>query len=71
MNNVNELTYVGTYKVIKIMRKSANHKTLYRGLTLERAKLIVNSFPDSNNHMICFQKEFTGEKHWKLVLNTL
>lgn len=46
-----------TYKVVKVFRKSGNKKVLEKGLSLETAKHIVNSFPDSNKSMVVFYKE--------------
>ena len=61
MNNSNK-TYVGPYKVVKVMRKSCNHITLRRGLTLEQARNLVNSYPDSNTSMVVFYKQYSGCK---------
>lgn len=45
------------YKVVKIFAKSARRQVLEKNLTLEQAKRIVNSFPDSTKSMICFTKQ--------------
>jgi len=45
------------YKVFKLFRKSGRRVTLQRNLTLEEAKRLVNSFPDSPNSMVCFTKQ--------------
>ena len=42
------------YKVVKVMRKTGNKKTLEKNLSLDEAKRMVNSYPDSNKHMVCF-----------------
>jgi len=42
------------YKVVKVMRKTGNKKTLEKNLTLDEAKRMVNSYPDSNKHMVVF-----------------
>ena len=57
--------YTGTYKVVKHYRKSLRNKVIRRGLTIEEAKRIVNSYPDSNNHIVIFTKQFTAEKYYK------
>jgi (2Fe-2S) ferredoxin len=45
------------YKVFRVYRNSGRRKTLYRNLTLETAKRIVNSFHDSEKSMVCFTKQ--------------
>ena len=57
--------YTGTYKVVKHYRKSLRNEVIRRGLTIEEAKRIVNSYPDSNNHIVIFTKQFTAEKYYK------
>ena len=59
-----EKKYIGTYKVVKIFRKSDRRQVLERGLTLEEALRVVNSFPDSHQHMIVFYKQFTASKYF-------
>ena len=44
------------YRVIKIIRGSGNRITLENNLTKEEAKELVNSYPDSDKHMVCFTK---------------
>ena len=63
MNN-DEKTYIGSYKVVKIFRKSERRVILERGLTKEEAKRIVNSYPDKNNSMVVFYKQFTADKYY-------
>ena len=59
-----EKKYIGTYKVVKIFRKSDRRQILERGLTLEEARRAVNSFPDSQQHMVVFYKQFTASKYF-------
>ena len=63
MNN-DEKTYIGSYKVVKIFRKSERRVILERGLTREEAKRVVNSYPDKNNSMVVFYKQFTSDKYY-------
>lgn len=42
------------YKVVKIFRNSGRRRNIARNLTLEEAKRMVESFPDSARHMVCF-----------------
>ena len=57
-------TYIGTYKVVKIFRTSERRVILERGLTREEAIRVVNSFPDKNNSMVVFYKQFTADKYY-------
>ena len=59
--------YIGTYKVVKVFRKSERRKILRKGLTIDEAKRVVNSYPDSNNHMVVFMKQYTAEKYFQEV----
>ena len=63
MNNDNKM-YIGTYKVVKIFRVSSRRQVIRRGLTLEEAKRVVNSYPDSNNSMVVFCKQFYADKYF-------
>ena len=63
MNNENK-TYIGTYKVVKIFRLSQRRIILEKGLTREEAKRVVNSYPDKNNSMVVFYKQFTANKYY-------
>jgi len=60
----NEKTYIGTYKVVKFFRVSNRRQVLRRGLTLEEAKRVVNSYPDSSRSLVGFTKQFTAEKYY-------
>jgi hypothetical protein len=60
-----ENEYIGTYKVVKIFRKSQRREILHRGLSLEQAKSVVNDYPDSKNHMVVFMKQFSAQKYYK------
>ena len=58
-------TYIGTYKVMKIYRKSNRREVIRRNLTRDDAKLLVNSYPDSITSMVVFTKQFTADKYYK------
>jgi ribosomal protein L7/L12 len=45
------------YKVFKVYRNSARREILYKNLSLEEAKRIVNSFPNRKKSMVCFTKQ--------------
>ena len=57
-------TYIGTYKVYKVFRKSRRREVIKRGLTREEAIRLVNSYKDSNWHMVVFDKQFTSDKYY-------
>lgn len=59
-----EKKYIGTYKVVKIFRKSDRRQVLERGLTLDEALMVVNSFPDCHRHMVVFYKQLTASKYF-------
>lgn len=59
------MEYIGTYKVVKIFRVSGRREVLARGLSLEDAKSMVNSYPDSSRSMVVFYKQFTSKKYYK------
>lgn len=42
------------YKVVKIFRVSRRRQILARHLSLDEARRMVNSFPDSSRSMVCF-----------------
>lgn len=60
----NKKTYIGTYKVVKIFRKSQRKEVIERGLTRDEAKRVVNSFPNSSKSMVVFIKQFTADKYY-------
>ena len=62
--NQDEKQYIGTYKVVKVFRISSRRQVLRRGLTREEAKMVVNSYPDSNKSMVVFMKQFTSNKYY-------
>lgn len=64
MKNNSEKTYIGTYKVYKVFRKSAKRSVIARGLTRDEAKAIVNRYPDSNRSMVVFDKQFYADKYF-------
>jgi (2Fe-2S) ferredoxin len=45
------------YMVFKVYRNSARREILYKNLSLEEAKRIVNTFPDRKKLMVCFTKQ--------------
>jgi hypothetical protein len=47
----------GLYKVVKVFRVSYRRKVLRRNLSLESAKSVVNSYPDSNRSIVVFTKQ--------------
>lgn len=59
------LTYIGTYKVYKIFRKSNRREVIQRGLTREEAKTVVSRYPDRSGSMVVFDKQFTANKYYK------
>ena len=59
------LTYIGTYKVYKIFRKSRRREILARGLTREEANIMVMRYKDSSSSMVVFNKQFTSSKYYK------
>lgn len=63
MNNNNKV-YTGTYKVIKMFRKSGRKVLIDKGLTMEEAKRVVNRYPDSNTHIVMFVKQFSADKYY-------
>ena len=65
MNTTTEKTYIGTYKVYKIFRKSNRREVIRRGLTRDEAKALVNRYPDSNRHMVVFDKQFYSARYYR------
>jgi hypothetical protein len=59
------MEYIGTYKVVKIFRKSNRQEIIRRNLTIDEAKRLVNSYPDSNNSMVVFSKQFNALKYYE------
>jgi hypothetical protein len=59
------MEYIGTYKVVKIFRKSNRREIIRRNLTIDEAKRLVNSYPDKNNSMVVFFKQFTALKYYE------
>lgn len=60
-----EQEYIGTYKVVKIFRKSQRRQVIERGLTKEEAKTLVKSYPNSTRSMVVFDKQFTASKYYR------
>lgn len=61
---ITEKTYIGPYKVVKFFKVSGRRQILRRGLTLDEAKWVVNSYPDSNRSLVGFTKQFTAQKYY-------
>ena len=59
-----EPIYTGTYKVIKVFRKSGRREVIERNLTRDEAKIVVNRYPDSFRSMVIFCKQFTADKYF-------
>ena len=59
------MEYTGTYKVVKIFRKSNRRELIRRNLSIDEAKRLVNSYPDKNNSMVVFYKQFTAAKYYE------
>ena len=57
-------TYIGTYKVVKIFRKSQRRQVLKRGLTRDEAIRVVKSFPNSKTSMVVFFKQYWSDKYF-------
>jgi len=62
--NSTEKKYIGTYKVMKLFRVSRRREVIRKGLNLEEAKRLVNSYPDSSRSMVVFTKQFTADKYF-------
>ena len=59
------MEYTGTYKVVKIFRKSNRRELIRRNLSIDEAKRLVNSYSDKNNSMVVFYKQFTAAKYYE------
>lgn len=59
--------YTGTYIVFKIYRKSRRKEILKRNLTRDQAQTLVNSYPDNQKSMVCFNKQFYAQKYFKTL----
>ena len=60
------MQYIGTYKVVKIFKKSNRREIIRRNLTIDEAKRIVNIYPDSNTSMVVFLNNLTP---WNIMNN--
>lgn len=63
--NSTEKTYIGTYKVTKVFFKSRRREVIKRGLTLQEARDLVNSYPDSSTSLVCYSKQFYSDRYYK------
>jgi len=61
---MSEKKYIGTYKVVKIGRKSGKRTVLHRDKTQEDAQRLTNSYPDSNRSMVVYFKQFYADKYF-------
>ena len=59
-----EKKYIGTYKVVKLFRISGRKQIIKRGLTIDEAKRVVNSYPDSSRSIVIFTKQFDSDKYY-------
>lgn len=57
-------TYIGTYKVYRVYRKSSRRQVIERGLTRKEAQRLVSTFPDSSTSMVVFDKQFWADKYY-------
>jgi len=57
-------TYIGSFIVFKVYRKSGKKEVISRGLTRSSAVKLVRSYPNSNTSMVVFDKEFTADKYY-------
>ena len=57
-------TYIGTYKVYRVYRKSSRRQVIERGLTRKEAQRLVSTFPDSPTSMVVFDKQFWADKYY-------
>lgn len=58
------MTYIGTYKVYRVFRKSCRRQIIRRGLTRAEAISLVNRYPNSNRSMVVFDKQFYADKYF-------
>ena len=45
------------YKVFKVFRKSQRRVILRRNLSEAEARILVNSYPESNRSMVCYTRQ--------------
>ncbi len=64
---MSDLIYVGTYQVVKVFRDSRRRVILEKGLSKDDALSIVRAYPDSNKHIVVFEKQFSSKKYFKEV----
>ena len=57
-------SYIGTYKVYKVFKKSQRRQILESGLTRSEAIRLVGSYPDKKGSMVVFDKQFTESKYY-------
>jgi len=61
---MNEKKYIGTYKVLKVFRKSCRKQIIEKGLTEKEAQRLVNSFQNNSTSMVVYTKQFTADKYY-------
>ena len=57
-------TYIGTYKVYKIFRKSNRRQIIRKGLTRDEAISLVKRYPNCKTSMVVFDKQFYSAKYF-------
>jgi len=56
--------YIGTYKVLKVFKKSHRRQIIRTGLTEKEAQRLAQSYPDSNISMVIYTKQFNADKYF-------
>lgn len=58
---IGKITFKETmYKVVKLFRVSHRREVIERYLTETEAQRLVQSYPDSNRHMVVYYKQFSN-----------
>ena len=57
-------TYIGTYIVYRVFRKSRRRQVIDKGLTREQAQRLVRSYPSSSRSMVVFDKQYSADKYY-------
>lgn len=63
MNNEDK-KYIGSYKVVKLYRVSMRREVIERGLNIEEAKRLVNSYPSRSGSMVVFMKQYSSDRYY-------
>lgn len=56
--------YIGTFKVVKVFRKSMRKQILNRGLTEKEAQRVVKSYPNRTTSLVFYTKQFSADKYF-------